>query len=97
MKFNKDPAVYILSNRRNTVLYTGVTSNLKKRVWKHKNKIVKGFTLKYNIDKLVFYELHDTMESAIEKEKNIKGGSRKKKENLINDINPEWKDLYDKL
>lgn len=87
--------VYILSNKINTVLYVGVTSNLIKRVWEHKNKAVPGFTARYNVDKLVYYETSESILSAIEREKQIKGGSRKKKTELINSINPQWKDLYE--
>jgi len=89
--------VYILSNKINTVLYVGVTSNLTKRVWEHKNKAVPGFTARYNVDKLVYYEISQSMLSDIEREKQIKGGSRKKKTELINSINPQWKDLYESI
>lgn len=86
--------VYILTNKNHTVLYTGVTANLAKRVWEHQNKLYpNSFTAKYNAFKLVYYEGFHTIEEAIGKEKQIKGGSRKKKEMLINTINPEWKDL----
>ncbi len=86
--------VYILTNKNNTVLYTGVTNNLKRRVYEHKEKIIKGFTSKYNIDKLIYYEIYDDIENAIKREKQIKDTSRAKKEKLINAMNPEWKDLY---
>ena len=89
--------VYILSNKVNTVLYVGVTSNLIKRVWEHKNKVVPGFTAKYNVDKLVYYETSESIVSAIEREKQIKGGSRKKKMELISSNNPQWKDLYNDI
>jgi putative endonuclease len=89
--------VYIMTNKRNTVLYTGVTRDLTRRVWQHKNKLVKGFTKKYNIVKLVYYEVFDTPMSAIEREKRIKGGSRQKKIGLIESTNPEWRDLYDEV
>lgn len=92
---NKVGYVYILSNKINTVLYVGVTSNLIKRVWEHKNKAVPGFTARYNIDKLIYYETSESIVSAIEREKQIKGGSRKKKTELINSFNPQWKDLYE--
>ncbi len=85
--------VYILTNKNNTTLYVGVTSNLPKRIWEHKNKVVKGFTKKYNLDKLVYYEIYDEIVTAIEREKQLKGGSRKKKIDLINSINPNWEDL----
>jgi putative endonuclease len=83
-----------MTNKNNTVLYTGVTNSLKKRVYRHKLKSVPGFTAKYNIHKLVYYEIFDGIYSAITREKQIKSGSRKKKINLINTMNPTWKDLY---
>ena len=86
--------IYILTNRTNKVLYTGVTSDLPGRVYQHKNKLVKGFTQKYNIDKLVYYEVAESAYGAITREKQIKAGSRKKKIELIYSINPEWNDLY---
>jgi len=89
--------VYIMTNKRNSVLYTGVTSNLKKRIYEHKNKITKGFTKKYNVTKLVYYEVFQDIYHAIEREKQIKGGSRQKKIELINNMNSEWKDLYPDL
>ena len=89
--------VYIITNKRNTVLYAGVTNDLKKRIYEHKEKLVDGFTKKYNIDKLVYYEVIDNIESAILREKQIKGGSRAKKVALINNINNSWKDLYREL
>ncbi len=85
--------VYILTNKNNTTLYTGVTSNLPKRIYEHKNKLVDGFSKKYNLDKLVYYEIFDDIIEAINREKQIKAGSRKKKIELINSQNPEWKDL----
>ena len=91
---NKQPAVYIMANRRNGTLYTGVTSNLVKRVWEHKSDLVEGFTRRYAIHRLVYYELFDAMESAIIREKQIKAGSREKKLRLIESMNSEWKDLY---
>ena len=88
--------VYIMTNKGNTVLYTGVTNNLMRRVYEHKNKLdVKCFTARYNINKLVYYETTTSIEGAIYREKQIKAGSRKKKEELINAFNPEWKDLYE--
>jgi putative endonuclease len=86
-----------MTNKINTVLYTGITSNLKKRIWEHKEKTIKGFTKKYNIDKLVYWEIFNDPENAILREKKIKAGSRSKKIELIKGINPEWKDLYNKL
>jgi putative endonuclease len=87
--------IYIMTNKRNTVLYTGVTNDLKKRVYEHKEKLVGGFTKKYNINKLVYYEIFDSSYSAITREKQIKSRSRQKKVNLIGSLNPEWDDLYD--
>ena len=96
--FNKKQYyIYIMTNKINTVLYTGVTSDLKKRIWEHKEKIIKGFTKRYNIDKLVYFEIFNDPENAILREKQIKAGSRNKKIELIKRINPERKDLYDKL
>ena len=86
--------VYILTNARNTVLYTGVTSNLIKRVYEHKNKMVEGFTKKYNLDKLVYYEVFENIMNAIMREKQIKGWLRSKKIVLIEKNNPHWNDLY---
>ena len=87
--------VYIMCNINNTTLYTGVSSNLPARVAQHKEKeYPNSFTAKYNCTKLVYYKWFDTILEAITEEKRIKGGSRKKKEILINSINPEWKDLY---
>jgi len=84
-----------MTNKNDTVLYTGVTNNLVRRVYEHKEKIIKGFTSRYNINKLVFFEETKNIEDAIKREKQIKAGSRQKKIDLINSINPEWKDLYD--
>ena len=89
--------VYILANETNTVLYVGVTSDLIKRVWEHKQKLVKGFTEKYSVDKLVYYEQYDTAEEAIKREKQFKGGSRLKKVSLINKMNPRMIDLYESI
>lgn len=88
---------YILFNKRNGTLYIGVTSNLVKRVYEHKNKLVDGFTKKYNIDKLGYYEIFDDIEEVIIREKKLKGASRKKKLELIEMNNPEWLDLYDEI
>lgn len=88
---------YILFNKRKGTLYIGVTSNLVKRVYEHKNKLVDGFTKKYNIDKLGYYEIFDDIEEAIIREKKLKGASRKKKLELIEMNNPEWLDLYDEI
>ncbi len=86
-----------MTNKTNRVLYTGVTNDLKRRAYEHKEKLVKGFTKRYNICKLVFYEVCDDIENAILREKQIKGGSRKKKIELVNSINKEWCDLYEML
>ncbi len=94
---NKQPAVYIMTNKRNGTLYTGVTSDLIKRVYEHKYADVDGFTQKYACKNLVYYELVDDMISAIAREKQLKGGSRKNKLALIEKINPYWDDLYKKL
>ena len=86
--------VYILTNQKNTVLYTGITNNLEKRIEEHKNKInPKSFTAKYNVHKLVFYETTTDILSAIAREKQIKAGSRAKKITLIENMNPSWEDL----
>jgi putative endonuclease len=85
--------VYFMTNKNNTTIYVGVTSNLVKRVYQHKTKTFKGFTAKYNCDKLVYFEAYDTIDEAIAREKQLKKGNRKRKEVLINKDNPEWKDL----
>jgi len=90
----KNYFVYILTNKNNTVLYTGVTNNLHRRIWQHKSKLLKGFTKRYNVTKLVYFEMFDDPESAISREKQLKAGSRKKKLELISSFNKEWKDLY---
>ncbi|WP_293154703.1 GIY-YIG nuclease family protein [Okeania sp. SIO2C9] len=90
----KEYYIYIMTNKRNTVLYTGVTNDLIKRVYEHKSKLVEGFTKKYNINKLVYFEMYENPSEAIAREKQIKAGSRQKKVNLINSMNLEWKDLY---
>ena len=89
--------IYIITNYKNTTLYTGVTSNLVKRIWEHKNEIVEGFSKKYKLHKLVYYEVIDNIETAINREKYIKGKSRQYKINLIESINKEWKELYDDI
>ncbi len=93
----KQPTVYILASSIHGTLYTGVTSNLIQRIFKHKEEITKGFSSKYKCKILVFYEVHETMESAILREKQIKSGSRKRKIALIQQMNPDWKDLYANL
>ena len=89
----KNPCVYILTNKNNTVVCIGVTSNLVKRIYQHKAKIFKGFASKYNCEKLVYFEEFQSMDAAISREKQMKSGNRKRKEDFINNENPEWKDL----
>ncbi|MBI4037405.1 GIY-YIG nuclease family protein [Candidatus Daviesbacteria bacterium] len=89
--------VYIASNKINTVLYTGITNNLIRRIYEHKQKLVPGFTAKYNVNKLVWFEVYEDVNEAIKREKQIKGSSRKKKLDLIISINPEFKDLYNAI
>jgi putative endonuclease len=88
------PAVYIMANKRNGAVYTGVTSNLPKRAWEHREGITDGFTRRYGCKLLVWFELHATMEYAITREKQIKAGSRRKKVQLIEVRNPQWRDLF---
>jgi len=85
--------IYIITNKSNKVIYIGVTNNLERRIFEHKNKLVEGFTKKYNLTKLVYYEATDDVESAIRREKQLKNWHRDWKINLINQFNPEWKDL----
>ena len=94
---NRQPAVYILASKRNGTLYIGVTSDLIKRIWEHKNNVAKGFTERYNVHQLVWYELHETMESAIRKEKTLKNWKRAWKLELIERSNPDWQDLYEEV
>jgi len=94
---SKQYYVYIMTSRRNTVLYIGVTNNLIRRVYEHKERLAEGFTRKYNIVKLVYYEVFEDIENAILREKQIKAGSRQKKVQLIHSINRQWHDLYDEL
>jgi putative endonuclease len=94
---NRQPSVYILASKRNGTLYVGVTSDLIKRVWEHKNNVVKGFTERYSVHQLVWYELHETMESAIRKEKMLKNWKRVWKLKLIERSNPNWQDLYETI
>ena len=93
----KQPAVYMLASKRNGTLYIGVTSNLIRRVWEHKNDLADGFTKKYQVHQLVWYELHETMDSAISREKAMKNWKRAWKISRIETINPDWKDLYQSL
>mgnify|MGYP001321753716 CR=1 FL=1 len=89
--------VYLLTNWNHRVLYVGITNNLKRRVYEHKNELIDGFTKKYHVHKLVYYEVGEDIEGVILREKQIKGGSRQKKIDLITRVNPEWKDLWDCL
>ncbi len=90
----KQPTVYILASKRNGTLYVGVTSNLVKRIWEHKTEAVQGFTKNYGVHQLVWFELHEHMQSAIEREKRLKGWKRAWKLELIETSNPDWEDLY---
>ena len=90
----KQPTVYIISNIHNTTLYIGVTSNLSERIYKHKEKLIKGFSSKYNLTKLVYFEVHENMEHAIIREKRLKEWHRSWKNRLISEMNPLWRDLY---
>ena len=94
---SKQAFIYILTNKHNTVFYVGVTTNIIKRIWEHKNNIVKGFTKKYNTHKLVYYEIFDSIEQAITREKYIKGKKREYKIRLIEKNNSNYKDLYKSL
>ena len=94
---DKQYCIYIMTNEINTTLYTGVTKDLKNRIYQHKNKLIESFTKKYNINKLVYFEIFEDVYTAISREKQIKAGSRKKKINLIENKNPQWKDLFDNL
>jgi putative endonuclease len=89
--------VYIMTNPKHSTLYTGVTSGLQARIFQHKERLVPGFTSRYNVNMLVYYEELVDARSAIAREKQIKGGSRQKKEKLINSMNPDWSDLYEQL
>ena len=94
---NKKPAVYILASKKNGNLYIGVTSDLAKRIWEHKNDLVKGFTKRYKVHNLVWYEVHDNIDAAIEREKNMKEWQRVWKIKLIEKDNPNWNDLYNAI
>jgi len=89
----KQPCVYIITNKNKTVLYTGVTSNLQQRHYQHKSEAYEGFSKKYKCKYLIYYEVYEDMENAILREKQIKGYTRKKKVDLVERLNPEWKDL----
>jgi putative endonuclease len=97
MAIGKQYCVYIMTNAHNTVLYTGVTNDLARRVYEHKNGLGSTFVKKYSVHKLVYYEIGADVHSVIAREKQIKGGSRRKKIDLINSLNPEWKDLYEEI
>ena len=97
MTVGKEYYVYIMTNAHNAVLYTGVTNDLARRVYEHKNGLGSAFVRKYNVHKLVYYEQGNDIYFTIAREKQIKGGSRKKKIDLINNMNPEWKDLYEEI
>ena len=90
----KQPCVYILASKINGTLYVGVTSDLNKRIWEHKNNVIEGFTKRYSVHTFVWYETHESMESAISREKELKKWKRQWKLDLINETNPEWRDLY---
>lgn len=94
---NHNYYVYILTNWNNKVMYIGVTNNLKRRIYEHKNKLVEGFTKRYNLTKLVYYEHTTDVNSAVSREKELKGWRREKKNNLVIKMNPEWKDLSGEL
>ena len=93
----RQPAVYILASQRNGTLYIGVTSNLPKRVWEHRNNVVEGFTRRYGVHSLVYFEIHETMYSAISREKQLKRWRRKFKLQLIESTNPTWRDLWEDI
>ena len=94
---SKQPAIYVLTNKPYGTLYVGVTSNLPVRIWQHKHKSVGGFSAKYNLTRLVYFELFDEMYDAIGREKQLKGGSRERKIALIEGVNPKWQDLYGQI
>jgi len=93
----RQPCIYIITNRHNTTLYIGVTSNLVQRIYQHKNKLVSGFSAKYNLHKLVYFEQLEDMDNAITREKRLKLWKRDWKNRLINEMNPSWRDLYPDL
>ena len=97
MTDRRSPAVYILASRRNGTLYTGVTSDLPRRVWEHRNDVVEGFSRRYSVHSLVYFEMHSTMPDAIAREKQIKGWPRRRKVRLIESLNADWRDLYGEI
>lgn len=94
---SKQPAVYILANKRNGTLYIGVTSDLRKRIWEHQNDLVEGFTKRYGVHRLVYYELHEEIAKAIRREKQVKKWNRAWKLELIEKQNPDWRDLWEEI
>ncbi|HZX79176.1 GIY-YIG nuclease family protein [Lysobacter sp.] len=90
----KQPCVYLLASSRNGTLYLGVTSNLVKRTWQHRERAIEGFSDRYHVTRLVWYELHESMESAIQREKRIKKWNREWKLRLVDEMNPSWRDLW---
>ena len=97
MTHERQSAIYIVTNKRNGTLYTGVTSNLPRRIWEHRNKSFKGFTYKYDCKHLVYYEIFENISNAIFREKRIKAESRKNKISLIEKLNPNWDDLFQNI
>jgi putative endonuclease len=93
----KNMYVYIIANERNGTLYIGVTNDLVRRIYEHKNKLIEGFSSKYALEKLVYYEMFDDELTAIQREKNLKRWNRNWKKDLIEEFNPEWKDLYPEI
>ncbi len=94
---SKQYYVYLMTNKNNRVLYTGITNDLKRRVYEHREKLVNGFTKKYNVSKLIYYQVFEDPENAILREKKIKAGSRQRKIDLINSKNNKWRDLYEEI
>ncbi len=93
----KQPAVYLLASKRHGTLYVGVTSNLIQRIWQHKNSLAEGFTQQYHVHQLVYYEIHQSIAQAILREKQIKRWKREWKINLIEEVNPNWEDLWGQI
>ena len=93
----KAPAVYIMASRRNGTLYIGVTAQLIQRIWQHRNEVIEGFSSKYHLHQLVYYEQHSNMDAAISREKQLKKWNRSWKIRLIEQTNPQWRDLYDEI
>jgi len=97
IKMHTHSYIYIITNKHKNVLYLGVTNNLMRRIYEHKNQLTKGFAYRYNLDQLVYYEIYPDITTAIAREKQIKGWTRDKKSRLINSLNPTWEDLYENL